>query len=223
MDLARHVDIYCERIEPGYWAEPLNAVSNAAFLIAAALMWWRLRGVDAPLARALVWILTAIGIGSYLWHTHAQVWAGIVDSSAIGVFAIVFIFAANRDFWGLRGWKLWVATLAFIPYTVITVPIFNRIPFFEISSGYWPLPLLMLIYGVALRRKLPETARGLLISAALVTLSLTMRSLDEPLCHALPFGTHFLWHGLNGVLLGWMIEVYRRHHLRSLAASASGR
>jgi hypothetical protein len=26
-------------------------------------------------------------------------------------------------------------------------------------------------------------------------------------------GTHFLWHILNGLMLGWMIEVYRRHML----------
>ena len=30
------VDHYCERIGAGLWSEPLNAVSNGAFLIAAA-------------------------------------------------------------------------------------------------------------------------------------------------------------------------------------------
>jgi aspartyl-tRNA(Asn)/glutamyl-tRNA(Gln) amidotransferase subunit C len=29
----------------------------------------------------------------------------------------------------------------------------------------------------------------------------------------IPLGTHFLWHILNGIMLGWMIEVYRRHML----------
>jgi hypothetical protein len=24
-------------------------------------------------------------------------------------------------------------------------------------------------------------------------------------------GTHFWWHILNGIMLGWMIEVYRRY------------
>ena len=36
-------------------------------------------------------------------------------------------------------------------------------------------------------------------------------SIDEALCGAFPLGTHFLWHILNGIMLGWMIEVYRRH------------
>ncbi|WP_431310977.1 ceramidase domain-containing protein [Methylobacterium nigriterrae] len=39
---------YCERTEAGFWAEPLNAVSNAAFLVAAALAGRRaLRGFKA--------------------------------------------------------------------------------------------------------------------------------------------------------------------------------
>ncbi|MER2265469.1 hypothetical protein [Methylobacterium oxalidis] len=32
---------YCERADPGLWAEPLNALTNAAFLVAAALAGWR--------------------------------------------------------------------------------------------------------------------------------------------------------------------------------------
>ena len=35
----RYIDIYCERLEPGLWAEPLNAVTNAAFFIAAFFAW----------------------------------------------------------------------------------------------------------------------------------------------------------------------------------------
>ena len=33
-----YIDIYCERIEPGLWAEPLNAITNLAFIIAAFLL-----------------------------------------------------------------------------------------------------------------------------------------------------------------------------------------
>ncbi|MBU2665239.1 hypothetical protein KOI35_17180 [Actinoplanes bogorensis] len=32
------MDAYCERLGPGLGGEPLNAVSNAAFLIAAVLL-----------------------------------------------------------------------------------------------------------------------------------------------------------------------------------------
>ena len=35
--------------------------------------------------------------------------------------------------------------------------------------------------------------------------SLTLRTLDEPLCGAWPIGTHFLWHLLNAVTL-WLVS-----------------
>jgi hypothetical protein len=31
-------------------------------------------------------------------------------------------------------------------------------------------------------------------------------------------GTHLFWHLLNAVMLGWMIEIYRRHVLEGGAA-----
>lgn len=224
MDLTRSLDIYCERLGPEYWAEPLNAVTNAAFLIAAAVMWRRTAGL--PLGRALCVILAAIGVGSYLWHTHGQVWAVILDSGSIAVFSLVFLFAANRDFLGLRPLPALGLTLLYFPYTALTGALFGALPFFAISAEYWGLPLLMLGYVGLLRRRVPATARGLLAAAALLCVSLTFRSLDGPLCGALPIGTHFLWHLLNGLQLGGMIELYRRHVLAArgpVAVAGTGR
>ena len=53
-------------------------------------------------------------------------------------------------------------------------------------------------------------ARGLAIGAGLLLLSLTLRTIDKAVCPGLPIGTHFLWHVLNGILLGWMILVMHR-------------
>ncbi len=61
------VDGYCERLGPGFWAEPVNAVTNAAFLIAALWAWPRTAGL--PLARAMAVMLGVIGLGSFLFHT----------------------------------------------------------------------------------------------------------------------------------------------------------
>ncbi len=35
MDWSRAVNSYCERTDPGFWSEPVNALTNAAFLVAA--------------------------------------------------------------------------------------------------------------------------------------------------------------------------------------------
>lgn len=208
MELTRAIDGYCERLDPGYWAEPINAVTNAAFLIAAWFMWRRSAGV--PLARALVVILFAIGVGSFLFHTHAQVWAAIADVLPILMFILVYIFAINRDAWGFGAVGALALTGLFIPYAAVTVPIFQLLPIGG-TAGYAPVPTLILIYAVLLRRREPVLARGLAIGAGILLLSMTMRTIDEPLCDLIPMGTHYWWHILNAIMLGWMIEVYVRH------------
>lgn len=211
------VDGYCERLGPDYWAEPLNAVTNVAFLIAAAVMWGRTAG----LARTMCAVLAVIGLGSYLFHTHANRLTGLMDVAPIAAFILLYVFAASRDMLGLRGWQAGLFTLAFLPYAALTVPLWQRVPGLGSSAGYAPVPLLILVYAWLMRAR-PETARGLALGAGLLIVSLTFRTLDEPLCRALPFGTHFLWHLLNAAMLGWMIEVYRRHGLALAASGARG-
>ena len=49
------------------------------------------------------------------------------------------------------------------------------------------------------------------MASGLFAISLTFRSLDGPLCNVFPLGTHFMWHILNGVLLGWLLLTMIRH------------
>jgi hypothetical protein len=205
------IDAYCERTSPAYWAEPVNAVTNAAFLIAAYVMWRRTEGM--PLARAMCVVLGLIGAGSYLFHTHANGLTAALDVAPILAFILLYVFAATRDFLGLGPWWAGVAVLAFFPYAALTVPVFAALLPLGSSAGYAPVPLLILSYAAVLWRWAPVTAKGMALGAAILIVSLTFRTLDDPVCELLPFGTHFLWHVLNAVMLGWMIEVYRRHML----------
>ncbi len=217
MELSQTLDIYCERMSAAFWAEPVNALTNLAFILAALVMAIRLRGANLPLANALTVILFCIGVGSFLFHTFATGWAALVDVIPIVLFILTYLFAINRDAWG---WPLWLSllgTAAFLPYAAATGSVFAALPFFEISAGYWPVPLAIVIYAALLWRRLPELARGMVIGAGILTLSLTARSVDLPACEAVPFGTHFLWHILNATMLAWMIEIYRRHMLATRA------
>lgn len=218
MDWTTPIDAYCERLDPAYWAEPWNAVTNAAFLIAAFVMWRRVCGQGWPLANLLVALLAAIGVGSYLFHTHAQGWAALADTAPIALFVLVYIYTANRAYWGLGVWPALGITALFFPFAAVTVPLFQRVPGLGSSAAYAPVALLILLYAVALWRRHPGTARGLAIGAGLLALSITFRVLDMPLCERIPRGTHFMWHILNAIMLGWMIEVYRRHMLAARAA-----
>jgi uncharacterized membrane protein (GlpM family) len=203
------VDGYCERLGPGYWAEPVNAVTNVAFLLAAIWVWPRTAGV--PLARALAVVLAVIGVGSYLFHTHATRLTGLMDLLPILAFILLYVFAASRDMLGLKGWRAAAATLAFLPYAAATVPLWSMVPGLGSSAGYMPVPVLILFYAWLLRDRPSHTSRGLVTGACILLVSLTFRTLDEPLCAVLPVGTHFLWHVLNATMLGWMILVYVRH------------
>lgn len=213
--LMRSLDGYCERVGPEYWAEPINALTNLAFVIAAAILWRRCRGMIT--GRVLCVLLALIGVGSWLFHTHAQVWSAIADVVPIGVFVLAYVFVATRDFLGQPPVRAAATAALFLPFATITLPVFQALPFFQISAAYWPVALLIALYAVGLRRRAPATARGLGIGAGLLGLSLMFRSLDMPLCGAIPLGTHFLWHIINGILLGWMIEVWRRHMVASAA------
>lgn len=211
MDWFAAVDGYCERGGAGLWAEPLNAATNAAFLIAAALLWPRVQGLAR--GRALCLALAAIGLGSGLFHTAANRLTGLLDVLPILVFILLYLHAAARDLLGMGRGAALLATAAFLPYAALTVPLFARLPGLGASAGYAPVPVLILGVAAWLAPRAPATARGLAGGGALLLLSLAFRTLDGPLCTAFPIGTHFLWHLLNALLLGWMIEVWRRHRL----------
>ena len=217
MDWFEQVDGYCERTDFTYWSEPLNALTNIAFIIAALILWRRSAGV--PMARVLSGILFGIGVGSFLFHTHATIWASVADVVPIGIFILTYLFVVNRDMVPMGGWMAAFATALFIPYAAALVPVLNQVPFIAISNFYWTVPILLALYAVFLRRR-PGIAQGFLIGASLLCLSITIRSLDEMLCDVIPIGTHFMWHVLNGIMLGWMIHVYTRH---MLATAPQGR
>ncbi len=210
------IDAYCERMGPEFWAEPVNALTNAAFLLAALLMWRR--WPREPLARALSAVLFVIGVGSFLFHTLATPWAAAADMIPILGYILLYVYAAHRRIWGQGvGPSLLFAALA-VPWIALLTPVFARLPFFEVSSFYWPVPSLILLHAWLLRRRAPATAQGFAGGAAILVLSLAFRSADEAACEAIPVGTHFLWHLLNALMLGWMIEVLGRHG-RALAGA----
>ncbi|SEO53840.1 Ceramidase [Salinihabitans flavidus] len=211
MDWMQAVDSYCERGGPAFWAEPVNALTNIAFLIAAAVMWPRVRQV--PLGPALAVVLALIGVGSFLFHSVAQVWAGLADVVPIVVFILIYLWAVHRHVWNWPVRGAWAAVALFFPYAALMVPVFGAIPGMQTAAGYAPVPLLIVVEAWLLRQRAPGLARGMAVGAGLLSLSLLFRSLDTPLCGIWPVGTHFLWHCLNAVMLGWMIEVYRRHML----------
>jgi hypothetical protein len=192
------IDLYCERLEPGLLAEPLNALTNGAFLVAA----WRLqrlarrgdgsdRGVLALAALAL-----AIGIGSSLFHTFATGWALAADVVPILLFQLLFLLLYLRRRVGLGAAPAAGLCLAFL---LACLAGRSAPALLNGSLAYAPtLAVLALLAWHQLRTQ----QSGLLLGATgLFSLSLLLRSLDNALCPLWPIGTHLFWHLLNAAVL----------------------
>tara|TARA_B100001173_G_scaffold145168_1_gene126031 strand:+ start:421 stop:1077 length:657 start_codon:yes stop_codon:yes gene_type:complete len=211
MDLSKPIDIYCERLDIGIWAEPINAVTNVAFILVAIFMWLRCKNLLE--GRILSFLLCSIGCGSFLFHTFAQTWAAILDVTAILIFILTYIFVANLRFLACSKMVSLIGVILFFPYQLILTSILSNIQFFGSSVQYIPVAILIFIYSGLLRKSEPNLSRGLFIGVSILCLSIIFRTIDKPFCSTLSVGTHFVWHILNAIMLSWMIEILRRHML----------
>ena len=211
MDLFKPIDIYCERLDIGIWAEPINAVTNVAFILASIVMWLRCKNLVE--GRILCFLLFLIGCGSFLFHTFAQTWAAILDVTAILIFILTYLFVANRRFFAGSKMVSLIGVILFFPYHLLLTSIVSNIQLFGSSVQYIPVAILIFIYSGLLRKSEPNLSRGLFIGASILCLSIVSRTVDEPLCSIVSVGTHFVWHILNSIMLSWMIEILRRHML----------
>lgn len=201
------INAYCERIDPSFWAEPLNAASNAAFLVAAAyalVLWRRKGGRDWP-ALWLIAVTTVVGIGSFLFHTFANRWSLLADVLPIAVFIYSYFLLSMRRYLGLGLLPAIGMTALFILFNMG----FERLWFSVLpgaglngSVGYIPAVLALLAVGagcVAIKRR--AVGLSLFLAAGVLTVSLVFRSVDAMVCSAWPWGTHVFWHLLNGLVL----------------------
>ena len=193
------LDLYCERTDPGLWAEPVNALTNLALVFAAAHLLRRMGpGTPADL-RALGGLLGLIGVGSLVFHTVAQRWASVLDIVFIAAFVLLFVHCALRR---VHGWGAAPAGAAVIGVMAASalIALTVRLPVLNGSELYLG-PWLALI-ALAVTCPHPAAARWLRAASALFALSMLCRSADMALCEAFPLGTHFGWH-LNNALVLW--------------------
>jgi hypothetical protein len=211
----RYVDIYCERTAPGLLAEPINALTNLAFFLAAWLVLRQARAegrLDWPL-KVLIGLVFAIGTGSLLWHTFAQRWAGVADVIPILLFIVTYVGLSMWRYFGAgraEAVALAVAFLFFAPglrsAAAATLPDVMRPSF-----GYLPALVALVVCGALLVLRRHPAGVWLLGAGAVFIVSLTFRALDEQVCAGFPTGTHFMWHILNAVVLGTLMMAWLRH------------
>lgn len=216
MDWTKRIDAYCERLTEAFWAEPLNALTNIAFILAAifALRLAAREGrVDGPVI-ALSANAFAVGIGSFLFHTFATRWAALADTGPIMIFILGYFAVAMNRFGGF-GWGRSVLLMLGFLAAMIAMSAVLRYLVHDIIGGsqsYFPAFFAMLGVGLWLDRMRSHPAGVWLVRAALIfAVSLTFRTLDGPLCEIWPHGTHFAWHLLNGLLFWILLRTLVRH------------
>ena len=194
------MDAYCERVGMGLLAEPLNALSNVSFLLAALAAWvlsQRTGNLSAGV-RALIAIGASVGIGSILWHTYPTMFTLVLDSVPILIFICWFIWLYARNVIGMHPLFAVASAAAFLLAT------FLALPFSGVLHGafvYTPGLIVTLVLGVLHARDRRRAARFTLLAAAGVYLvALFFRTIDNEVCPVLPIGTHFLWHLLIGLV-----------------------
>ncbi len=201
-----YIDIYCERLGPGFWAEPVNFLTNGCFLIAAGLAMYHARKSNALTFETVILsaILACIGIGSGLFHSFATGWAMAADVIPILLFQLVFIGIYSRKVIGMDFLKLCTAYAGF--FTLIAI--FEQVPREIMNDSLSYAPAAIYLGGFAIFHYVREKQQRLALVIAFGTfiLSLTFRSIDMVLCSYIPLGTHFLWHVLNSVVLYFTIR-----------------
>jgi hypothetical protein len=193
------MDVYCERVGPGSLAEPLNAVSNISFLLAAWAAWVLAKrtGTLSAGVRALIAIAASVGIGSILWHTYPTMLTLILDIVPILIFLIWYIWLYTRNVIGMRSLFAVASVAAFLLGTFLVIP------YSDVLHGalvYSPGLMVALVLGVFHATEWTVARFTLLAAAGVYMAALFFRTIDIEVCSVLPIGTHFLWHILIGLV-----------------------
>lgn len=203
-DLCRAVDHYCERTSPAFDAEPVNAVTNGAFLLGAWLC-WRLSAAQsnpaaAGMIKALIVAMTTVGLGSFLFHTLGTRWAEWGDVIPILIFMLLYLwFILTR----LLCWPGRQSLIVLGVFFFATFYLEAAAPGDFLWGGALFIPTIVSLAAIGLSLRLTgHAARHAMLGAILVFFcTFTARTLDHIICPIFPLGTHFIWHLLNATLL----------------------
>lgn len=202
---------YCERTSAAFWAEPINALTNLAFLLAAYgalrlarqhVQPWQWRR-DWPIAW-LISLIAIIGVGSSLFHTLATFGAMLADVIPIAVYQVSFLAIYS---WRIAKLPPWAVGGLIVLFLLAGVAMGQVVPpsLHERLNGSLAYAPALLFLGVL---ALYHQRSGVLLAPfalwqaiGLFLLSLTARTLDLVVCAQVPIGMHFLWHLLNAGVL----------------------
>jgi len=214
------IDLYCERTSAAFWAEPVNALTNVAFLIAALAAWWifRRKGGTDVFVLVLIALAATVGVGSFAFHTLATRGAMWLDVIPIALFVHAYLLFALIRFVGLR---IDMAIGAVAGFLVASRALSAALPSgFANGSGEY-LPVLAALIAVGFLARVPRDRWTIQLAAGVFAISLGFRSIDLAICREIPFGTHFIWHLLNAAVVYLLLSAAAVAHVPPQIAALS--
>jgi Ceramidase len=210
----------CERHSEGWFAEPLNLLTNAGFIgVAIALFCYYhrhsdLKGLKIYDIHALTFLIFCIGVSSSIFHMFPTPTTELIDMVSIILFINLFFLSTMVRIIKCKWMETLVCFVAFGGFTNILVTHFPNA--LNDSIAYLSTMTTLIVIALYLNLKRRATARMFLVAALIGVVSLFFRSIDKAVCEQIPFGTHFLWHSFNALLIYiLMIQLIRNVNRRA--------
>ena len=218
-----YLDHYCERIAPGLWGEPLNLVSNLAFIIAAVVVWriyLRQRNKTTDRfwdIKLLIALFFAIGIGSGLWHIFATSWSLKADTIPILLFINLYLLSCLFRVFSL---SVVAGISIFTAYHIVNISIQSTLPADFLNGSIFYLPTWLFLLGITFFVwQLKLAGHHYYINTLILfSIALVFRTIDQSICDTIATGTHFIWHLLvagtlyllmRGLLINTITDTYK--------------
>lgn len=185
---------YCEQLLQIGW-EPINTISNLAFIFAGIFVFYKLRNEKSVLRLTLSILLVLVGVGSSWWHISHTHYGDIADTFFILIFASIVSILFLRKLLRSRT----IILLSF--FGLLSIIFFaEQLDYLNGSLPYIVLFIALLIGGIFYIKKFNDSKSLFITTIVTFGFAIIFRSIDVLVCPSISFGTHFLWHILVAVL-----------------------
>lgn len=218
MDTFALVDLYCERTNSEFWNEPFNALSNSAFIVTAcwAIRYTRRHSTPRFTNIVLILLTASIGIGSFLFHTFATVWAELADVIPIWSFVALYIAVLTFRINGENLYRTAASILLALCIAWLIVQFSGGLLFLESdresqplngSLQYAPALVALIIFSLITCMTRHPARYHLLLATVGFSVALVFRTVDHATCTLTNgVGTHFIWHIVNALVIGILLH-----------------
>jgi hypothetical protein len=200
-----NLDFYCERTDPSFWSEPVNAISNLLFIIIG--VYYLRMEKRTSFSSYLSCLSITVGVGSFLFHTFANQITMWMDILPITLVVLSFVAYSLRSIFQHNYFKIITVFIIFC----LGLIFFHVNPIKVLSNSQTYIYILSwLIIFILLANS--NVKKYYALASLFFSLAITSRILDLYLCDQFTIGTHFLWHTFSSIVIYYLIKTSKLLH-----------